>query len=136
MTYIESPSDQDVRFWIGFNENSRSGGRRCGPNPAHGQWSVVNSKVWINEREIPPPVWKQPGTGTKTPETPFVDEFYMCREPVKIRLRKGLNTVLVKAPHGKPAWKWMFTCMPVTWDGERAREVKGLGSRGRPQTNE
>ena len=126
VTQIESPEEQDVLFWIGFNEISRSSGRRRGgPNPAQGQWSIVNSKVWVNGHEIPPPVWKQPGL-SGSPEIPFVDENYFYREPVKIRLKKGVNTVLVKTPHAKPAWKWMFTCVPVSWDGKQAREVEGL----------
>jgi len=126
LTCIDSPDDRDVHFWIGFNENSRSGGRRAGPNPAQGQWSIVHSRVWINGSPVPPPDWKQPGIPSGTPEVPFVDELYMSREPVKVRLRKGRNTILVKAPHAKPAWKWMFTCVPVVWDGKQAREAEGL----------
>ena len=126
MTTINSPKEQDVHFWIGFNEQSRSGGRRAGPNPAQRQWSIVTSKVWINGREVPPPVWRQPGV-SGSPEIPFVDENYFYREPVRVRLRKGANTILVKAPHARPpAWKWMFTCVPVAWDGKQTREVEGL----------
>ena len=126
LTTINSPIDQDVDFWIGFNEHSRSGGRRAGPNPEQGQWSVVHSKVWINDEAVAPPKWQQPGLTEKTAEIPFVDELYMSRKPVKVHLRKGANKLLVKVPHGKPAWKWSFTCVPVAWDGERVREVEGL----------
>jgi len=125
LTRIASPEDQTVHFWIGFNENSRSGGRRCGPNPEQGQWSNANSKIWVNGCEILPPVWQQPGL-SGSPEIPFVDENYFYREPAKVHLKKGVNTVLVKVPHGKPAWKWMFTCIPVGWDGKRVREIEGL----------
>lgn len=124
VTEMDSPREQSVKFWIGFNENSRAGGRRCGPNPGPGEWSIVNSKVWVNGVEIAPPEWKQPGTGAQTPEIPFVDELYMIREPTVIQLKKGKNRILVKAPHGPPAWKWMFTCVPVEWDEGSVSENK------------
>jgi hexosaminidase len=118
LTYVKSPREQEVDFWIGFNGQSRSGIRASGPNPQQGQWSVVDSQVWLNGDPIAPPVWEQPGLAVKTSEIPMVDENYYFREPSKLRLNKGWNTVLIKAPHGAPARKWMFTFAPAPGDGE------------------
>jgi len=117
LTHIKSPREQTVGFWVGFNGQSRSGIRASGPNPEQGQWSIVDSQLWVNGEEIAPPVWKQPGLGVKTSETPLVDENYYFREPTEIRLRKGWNTVLIKAPHARRARKWMFTFAPAPGEG-------------------
>ncbi len=125
LTYVYSEEDRDVDFWIGFNGYSRSERRRGAPNPSEGQWSNTCSAIWINDRSIDPPVWKQPGLGND-PEMPFVDEDYFYRQPVRVPLKSGWNKILVKAPKASPVWKWMFTCVPVQWDGQRAAEAEGL----------
>lgn len=125
LTYVHSDADRQVDFWIGFNGPSRSERRRGAPNPHQGQWSNVHSAIWINNKPINPPVWKQPGLGDD-PETPFVDEDYFYRAPVRVHLKAGWNKILVKAPKAPPAWKWMFTCVPIQREGTRATEVKGL----------
>jgi hexosaminidase len=71
-------------------------------------------------------VWTQPGLVKKDDEKPFVDEGYFYRQPVRVALAEGWNRILIKAPHAAPDWKWMFTCVPVTLDGDVAREVEGL----------
>lgn len=126
LNYIYSDKDQEMDFWIGFHGWSRSGGRRGGPSPELGQWHTTNSQIWVNEKEIAPPVWKQPGLAANTPEIPFVDEDYYYRQPSKIKLKKGWNKFLLKVPHGGTSWKWMFTCVPVMVDGNNVREVEGL----------
>ncbi|PID69099.1 MAG: hypothetical protein CR989_03505 [Flavobacteriales bacterium] len=115
-TNIYSPEAKTQDFWIGFQGWSRSGGRRGGPFPNQGQWHTTNPKIWVNNKEIEPPTWKQPGLGTKTDEIPFIDEDYFYRKPIKIELKKGWNKVLLKVPHGGNSWKWMFTCIPVNID--------------------
>ncbi|MET2986512.1 family 20 glycosylhydrolase [Aureibaculum conchae] len=115
-TNIYSSEHKTQDFWIGFQGWSRSGGRRGGPFPDQGQWHTTNPKIWVNDEEIGPPVWKQPGLGTNTHEIPFIDEDYFYREPTKIDLKKGWNKVLIKIPHGGTSWKWMFTCVPVNID--------------------
>jgi hypothetical protein len=135
LTYIWSPKKQTVGFWIGFNGYSRSSGRRGGPNPSNGQWSNVGSKIWINHREIAPPRWKHPGLEVETPEIPFVDEDYFYRPPTPVELKSGWNQVLVKAPKGDPAIKWMFTCVPVQVHGDQVREVPGLRFATSPDSN-
>jgi hypothetical protein len=126
LSYIWSPKSQTIGFWIGFNGFSRSAGRRGGPAPGPGQWSNTGSKIWINHREIAPPHWKQPSLEVETPEIPFVDEDYFYRPPTPVALKAGWNQVLVKAPKSDPAWKWMFTCVPVIAKGDHVREVPGL----------
>jgi hypothetical protein len=48
-------------------------------------------------------------------EIPLIDEGYEYRTPTKIKVHKGWNTVLIKAPVAstKSEWqnpvKWMFT---------------------------
>ncbi len=125
LTYIHSPKEQTTGFWIGFHDWSRSGGRRGGPLPQRGQWHINNAKVWVNDRAIAPPVWKNPGLVVDTAEIPWEDENYYYRKPTQISLQKGWNKVLLKIP-AKNTWKWMFTCVPVQWDGQNVREVEGL----------
>jgi len=125
LTYIHSPKNQSVGFWIGFHDWSRSGGRRGGPFPQQGQWHISNPKIWINDTEIAPPVWKQPGLAVNTDEIPWVDENYYYREPAKVKLNQGWNKVLLKVPSAD-TWKWMFTCVPVEKDGVNISEVQGL----------
>ena len=128
-TQIYSPDDRMQDFWIGFQGWSRSGGRRVGPFPDQGQWHTTHPKIWVNDLEIAPPVWKQPNLKTKTDEIPFIDEDYFFREPTKIQLKKGWNTVLLKIPQDNNSWKWMFTCVPVKIENGQPKEVKDLKFR-------
>ncbi len=121
---IWSPRAQTVGFWIGFNGPSRSDRRTAGPKA--GQWSCSGGRIWVNGKEIPPPVWKQPGLGAAASETPFADEDYFYRPPTPVALRAGWNRILIKAPKTNADWKWMFTCVPVRVEGLRVREVEGL----------
>ncbi|MCK5001140.1 MAG: beta-N-acetylhexosaminidase [Anaerohalosphaera sp.] len=134
LTYIHSPKDQEVSFWIGFNGYSRSGSRG-GPNPSQGEWSNVYSKVLINDKAIAPPKWKQPEAARKSGEIPLVDEDYFYRLPIQVSLNKGWNKILVKAPKAKPAWKWMFTCVPVRYNDGRYREANDLTFSLTPETD-
>lgn len=128
-TRIWSPEDQDVGAWIGFNAWSRSSGRRRGgPTPEAGEWNRSHAAVWLNGMAVAAPEWRQSGIGgIESEEIPLVDEDYFYRPPTPIRLQKGWNDVLVKAPH-KDAWKWVFTFIPVqsTGKGFNVREVPGL----------
>lgn len=126
LNYLWSPKEQELDFWIGFQGWSRAGGRRGGPTPSLGQWHTTNPKIWVNENEIAPPVWKKPGLAAGTTEIPFVDEDYFYREPTKLKLKKGWNKFLLKIPQGGNSWKWMFTCVPVLVDGCNIREVERI----------
>ncbi len=125
-TKLWSPADRETGFWIGFHDWSRSGGKRGGPFPQQGQWHKTNPKVWVNGKEVSPPVWKNPGLTEHTDEIPFSDENYFFREPAMINLKKGWNQVLLKVPQDGTSWKWMFTFVPVEKENENVHEVNGL----------
>lgn len=102
--------------WIGFNNLSRS---TASDSPPIGAWDNKNSAVWVNGKIISPPVWKRGGQKGNS-EIPLIDEGYEYREPTKIFLQKGWNTILIKAPVGSfkgNDWqnpvKWMFTFVPL-----------------------
>ena len=114
-TKVWSDKDGEQNFWIGFNNLSRS---PATDSPPVGAWDNKSSGVWVNGKIIKPPHW-QHGGQKGNPETPLVDEDYEYRQPTKIFLNKGWNTVLLKCPVGrfKPKdWqnpvKWMFTFVP------------------------
>jgi hexosaminidase len=121
-THVWSPRAQTVGFWINFNGPSRSG--RDSPNPAKGQWSNTGSRVWVNDVELPPPDWKQPGA--RGAEIPFVDEDYFYRPPTQVALKQGWNKIVIDAARTAGIRKWMFTCVPVQADGDCVREVPEL----------
>ena len=126
LNYIYSEEEKDVDFWIGFNNWSRSGGRRGGPSAKQGEWYFTQPEIWVNNKVIEPPKWKQPGLAINTAEVPVVDEDYYYRDPQTIKLQKGCNKFLLKVPFGKDAWKWMFTCVPVKKNGKNPTEVTDL----------
>lgn len=130
LTYIYSKTDQDAHMWIGFNGPSRSN-RDAQGNAPTGQWSFARSNIWLNDRAITAPKLTNPGvSGRAGHEIPFTDEDYFYRKPASVHFKKGWNKVLIKAPYGK--WqnrkprKWMFTAVPVKWDGKRATELTGV----------
>ena len=108
---IWSETDGYKKYWIGFNNISRS---PATDSPPVGGWDNKNSAVWVNGSAIAPPIWKQAGRKGNL-EVPLLDEGYEYRDPTLIYLHKGWNTVLMKAPVGtlKGEWqnpvKWMFT---------------------------
>lgn len=111
-------SDQDtvLNFWIGFNDFSRS---QAVDSPPAGQWDTHHSAVWVNEELIPAPSWLHAGQPGNL-EIPLADEGYTYRVPTALKLKKGWNTVRIKAPIGSFSgknWnnpeKWMFTFVEV-----------------------
>lgn len=118
-TRIWSEAAGDQPFWIGFNNISRSPATN---SPGAGNWDDRGSKVWVNGSEVAPPQWRRAGQQGH-PEVPLTDEGYEYRAPTMIPLKKGWNTVLIKAPVGSfkgKDWhnpvKWMFTFVPVQSD--------------------
>ena len=125
-TWVYSPKDQEVGLWAEFQNYSRS---EMDLAPLQGKWDYKGSRIWINDREIMPPVW----TAThkvKSYEVPLGNENCVGRVPLAVHLNKGWNKVFLKLPIGKFKMaetrlvKWMFTAVFVTPDGERA--VEGL----------
>lgn len=125
-TWVYSPKDQEVGLWAEFQNYSRS---EMDLAPLPDKWDYKGSRIWINDREILPPVW----TAThkvKSYEVPLGNENCVGRVPLAVLLNKGWNKVFLKLPIGKFKMaetrlvKWMFTAVFVTPDGERA--VEGL----------
>jgi hypothetical protein len=109
---IWSDEDRVADCWIGFNNISRSPST---DSPLPGSWGPQQSKIWVNGEEISPPYWNRGGQRGHS-EIPLSDEGYEYRAPSKVRLKKGWNEILVKAPVGSfkgRNWhnpvKWMFT---------------------------
>jgi inhibitor of KinA sporulation pathway (predicted exonuclease) len=104
------------RFWIGFNDLSRS--YATDPPPV-GAWDTKGSAAWLNGVPVPPPAWARAG-GRGHPEVPLVDEGYSYRTPTVLPVRKGWNHVWLRLParafrvrdSGNPE-KWMFTFVEV-----------------------
>jgi hexosaminidase len=116
-TQIWSDEDKQQEFWIGFNNFSRSMNT---DSPNAGAWNDLNSLIWVNNQLVNPPLWKHPNQKGDL-EIPLIDEGYEFREPTKIALKKGWNTVKVKLPVGSFKglnWqnpvKWMFTFVAVS----------------------
>ena len=113
---IWSANEENRNFWIGFNDFSRS---TATDSPPIGAWDTKNSKLWVNGAIVAPPIWKSGGKAGDL-EMPLTDEGYAYRSATVIHLKKGWNTILVKAPVGsfvpkdwKNQVKWMFTVLPL-----------------------
>lgn len=125
-TYVYSPRKQTVGLWGEFQNYSRS---EPDLPPLPGKWDHKGSRIWINGREVAPPVWTATH-GVKNNETPLGNENCVARPPLSVQLSKGWNKVLLKLPVGRFTTpevglvKWMFTCVFVTPGGEKA--VDGL----------
>lgn len=125
-TWVYSPKKQQVGMWIEFQNYGRSE-QDLAPLP--GKWDYRESRIWLNEQEILPPVWTSEHR-QKSNEIPLGNENCVARPPVPVVLNEGWNKVLLKLPVGKFSIpevrlvKWMFTTVFVTPDGQRA--VKGL----------
>ena len=125
-TYVYSPKDQEVGLWAEFQNYGRS---ENDLPPLPGKWDYKESRIWINDQEILPPVWSATHR-VKSAEIALGNENCVARPPLKVSLNKGWNKVLLKLPVGKfkieevRLVKWMFTTVFVTLDGEDA--VKGL----------
>lgn len=125
-TWVWSPVEQEVGMWLNTQNYGRS--EKDIPPPA-GKWDYRESRVWVNDIEILPPVWMNTHTA-KNNEIPLQNENFELRPPVPVHLEKGWNKVLLKLPVGKFSSpqvrlvKWMYTAVFVTPDGKDA--VKGL----------
>lgn len=121
-TYVYSPKAQEAGAWIEFQNYSRS---EPDLPPPPGKWDYRESRIRINDEEVPPPVW----TAThreKSNEIALGNENCVARDPSPVHLRKGWNKVCIKLPIGAfhipevRLQKWMFTFVLVTPDGEKA----------------
>lgn len=121
-TWVYSPKAQEAGLWMETQNYSRS---EMDLSPMSGKWDNRESRIWVNDKEILPPVW----TAThrvKSNEVPLGNENCVARPPLSVHLNKGWNKVLLKLPVGKFSSpdvrlvKWMFTAVFVTPDGEQA----------------
>ncbi|WP_294471587.1 family 20 glycosylhydrolase [uncultured Bacteroides sp.] len=125
-THVYSPKEQTVGLWAEFQNYGRS---EADLPPLPGKWDYKGSRIWINDKEILPPVWTATHR-TKSNEIALGNENCVIRPPLEVRLNKGWNKVFLKLPVGKFSTpevrllKWMFTTVFVTLDGEKA--VDGL----------
>lgn len=125
-TWVYSPKEQEIGLWAEFQNYGRS---EMDLPPLQGKWDYKGSRIWINGKEVMPPVW----TAThrkRSNEIALGNENCVARPPIKVHLNKGWNKVFLKLPIGKFSnpevrlTKWMFTTVFVTLDGENA--VEGL----------
>ncbi|MBQ3027184.1 MAG: family 20 glycosylhydrolase, partial [Alistipes sp.] len=127
-TEIYSEEEREIRAWVSLETPSRSTRRSAGIGE-QGKWET-GGKVWMNGEEVLPPVaWNEPGAYAYHFSTykyvdiqnlPWTNEqLFWMREPAKIKLKKGWNTLLIEAPlHYKtPFWYVSFSPVEVSTDG-------------------
>lgn len=121
-TYVYSPADQQVGLQIEFQNYGRS---EADLAPPAGRWDYNQSRIWINDQELLPPVWENTHT-TKSNEVTLKNENFTARPLPVVSLKQGWNKVLLKLPVAAFSIsqvrlvKWMFTCVFVTPDGRSA----------------
>ncbi len=90
--------------------------------PAQGKWDYKESKIWLNDMELVPPVWENVHS-VKSNEITLKNENLAARKPIPVTLNKGWNKVFMKLPIGAFSQneirlvKWMFNCVFTTPDG-------------------
>ncbi|MDO4229502.1 MAG: family 20 glycosylhydrolase [Capnocytophaga sp.] len=125
-TYVYSPKKQTVGLWASTQNYSRS--EKDLP-PPQGKWDYKESRIWINDTEVQPPLWQSSHT-EKSNETPLTNENFEVRPPIAVTLHKGWNKVLLKLPVGQFSTpevrlvKWHFNFAFVSLDGKSG--VEGL----------
>ena len=126
-TYVYSPKAQKVGAQIEFYTYSRSGWEK---GPDAGNWDRRGSKVWLNGKEIPAPVWEQPGKEIPQDHATegLANENFTARPVVQLELKEGWNKVFMRLPHvnngGTKRDKWQFTF--VFTDTKGVNAVEGL----------
>ena len=122
--YTFSAKARKIHAVIGFEAAARSNRRSAGI-PNNGHWDANGGAIFINDKELPGPVWNMPGghrylqaTWDKPAnEMPYSDEeFYWSRPPAVVALQKGWNKILVRVPRTYLDQKWIFAFVPVKKD--------------------
>ncbi len=121
-TWVYSPIQQDAGIYVRFQNYGRS--EKDLP-PPQGKWDYKESRIWLNDEEIQPPVWDNTHT-VKSNEISLRNENWEGRPPIQVQLNKGWNKLLLKLPIGEftspevRLVKWMFNAVLVTTDGRQA----------------
>ena len=123
-TFVYSDREQEVGAQIEFQNYSRS--EQDGAAPAE-KWDHFGSRIWLNGKEIPAPVYENTGVSVNSKEVELKNENFPARKPIKVTLKKGWNKVFLKLPYMNTGYrlkKWMFTFVLTDVDGVNA--VEGL----------
>ncbi len=126
MAWVYSPTRQRVGLILETQNYSRSESDL--PPPA-GAWDHRSSRIWLNGREVAPPVWTATHT-IRTNELPLGNENASWRRPQPVELRAGWNKLMLKLPIGQFSTpetrlaKWMFTASFTTLDGREALPLR------------
>ena len=127
-TEIFVERDTVITAWIGFDSPSRSTRMSDGIGE-QGKWETgahvcVSSQSTATQTEIfPAAPWNEPGayryhhqTWHQSPnELPYTDEqFFWMREPARVPLKAGWNTVVLHCPHTLNSPNWHAAFIPVT----------------------
>ncbi len=138
-TEIYSEEERDIRALVSFETPSRSTRRSAGIGK-QGEWETGGTILVNGEKVLPPQAWEQPGEYAyhfsaykyrDIQDIPWTNEqLFWMREPAKIHLKKGWNSVEIEAPlhYSTPFWYVSFSPVEVGADGIW-REVKGLKYR-------
>ena len=92
--------------------------------PKQGTWDYKSSRVWLNNKELLPPVWRNTHKD-RSNEIPLMNENAASRPPIQVTLQKGWNKLFLKLPVGKfkipevRLVKWMFNAVFVSPDGKK-----------------
>ncbi|MFT5166886.1 MAG: hexosaminidase [Saprospiraceae bacterium] len=126
LTYIHSDKNQTVDTWIGYETPMRPNRTYTGI-PEKGKWDASGGNIWINDKPLSSPKWKNPGwkpsksEGWGSPQDQEIpwgeEELYWTRTPSKVVLKKGWNKVFVKIPCSSDYQNWMFTFIPLNMEG-------------------
>lgn len=118
-TWVYAPEDMTVGLQAETQNYSRS---ESDVAPPAGKWDYRESRIWVNDCEIPAPVWTSIHT-ERTNEITLGNENFAARPPIPVELHQGWNKVLLKLPVGSfktpetRLVKWMFTFVFTTPDG-------------------
>lgn len=106
-------------FMIGFDAPERSNRRWTGV-PQNGQWTQVNTRVWINGKEVSnPKVYKLAGQRAERRkiwgfENPLdLEEIWWMLDPTELTLKKGRNTIVIEQPYPEEHLDWSIGFTPL-----------------------
>lgn len=119
-TEIHVPHDTVITAWISFDTPVRVNRRSPGIG-YQGHWES-DGRVFVNQKEIFPPRWKEPGKYRYDYDTwyrpeakiPYTHEqFCWMRPPVRLPLKAGWNRIELYCPRTIPGGEWFVTFLPV-----------------------